>query len=59
VLDAVSMDGRERIREALDAYDAYTGDLDKNHLRPPREIPDPKQPANGGGNPVVLEPEGK
>jgi pilus assembly protein CpaC len=59
VIDAVSMDGRARIREALDAYDEYTGDLDKHHLIPPDEIPTPKKPANTGASSVVLEPEGK
>ena len=61
VLDSVSMDGRARIREALDAYDDYTGDLDKHHLTPRDEIPTPKKPAGGGssGSSVVLEPEGK
>jgi len=57
VLDAVSLDSRARIREALEAYDEYTGDLDQTHLRPKHEIPEPKKPAGKG--PVVLEPEGK
>jgi pilus assembly protein CpaC len=57
VLDAVSLDSRARIREALEAYDEYTGELDQLHLRPKNEIPEPKKPAGGG--PVVLEPEGK
>jgi len=57
VLDAVSLDSRARIREALEAYDEYTGELDQLHLRPKDEIPEPKKPA--GGSPVVLEPEGK
>jgi pilus assembly protein CpaC len=56
VLDAVSMDSRARIKEALEAYDEYTGELDKLHLRPNHEIPEPKKPTGGG---VVLEPEGK
>lgn len=60
VLDAVSMDSRSRIRDALDAYDDYTGDLDKNHLLPKKEIPVVKK-LSGSGNekPVVLQPEGK
>jgi pilus assembly protein CpaC len=57
VLDAVSLDSRARIREALEAYDEYTGELDQLHLRPKNEIPEPKKPAGGGT--VVLEPEGK
>ena len=57
VLDAVSLDSRARIREALEAYDEYTGELDQLHLRPKNEIPEPKKPT--GGSPVVLEPEGK
>jgi len=57
VLDAVSLDSRARIREALEAYDEYTGELDTLHLRPKNEIPEPKKPAASG--PVVLEPEGK
>ncbi|HKO89790.1 MAG TPA: hypothetical protein VJU61_01485 [Polyangiaceae bacterium] len=57
VLDAVSLDSRSRIREALEAYDEYTGDLDQLHLRPKNEIPEPKKPTGSGG--VVLEPEGK
>jgi pilus assembly protein CpaC len=59
VLDAVSMDGRARIREALDAYDEYTGDLDKHHLIAPDEVPTPKKPALKGPSSVVMEPEGK
>jgi len=57
VLDAVSLDSRARIREALEAFDEYTGDLEKVNLRPKNEIPEPKKPASG--SPVVLEPEGK
>lgn len=45
VIDAVSLDARGRIREALDAYDEYTGNLDENHLRPAGEVPDPKKGA--------------
>jgi pilus assembly protein CpaC len=61
VLDSVSMDSRTRIRDALDAYEDYTGDLDKHHLHAREEIPTPKKPAGGAssGSSVVLEPEGK
>ncbi len=59
VLDAVSLDSRARIREALDAYDEYTGDLAENHLRPPAEIPDAKRSPKPVGSGVVLEPETK
>ncbi len=57
VLDAVSQDSRTRIKEALDAYDEYTGDFDKARLRPVHEIPEPKK--GGAASSVVLEPEGK
>lgn len=57
VLDAVSLDARGRIREALDAYDDYTGDLKKNQLRPVGEVPDPKKPALRPS--TTLEPESK
>jgi pilus assembly protein CpaC len=59
VLDSVSMDARARIREALDDFEDYTGDLDKHHLMKPGEIPTPKKPASTGASSVVLEPEGK
>lgn len=57
VLDAVSLDSRARIREALDAYDEYTGDLAENHLRPRAEIPDAKRSPKSVGSGAVLEPE--
>jgi pilus assembly protein CpaC len=59
VLDAVSLDSRARIREALDAYDEYTGDLAERHLRPRAEIPDAKRSPKAVGNGAVLEPETK
>ncbi len=58
VLDAVSLDARGRIREALDAYDDYTGDLSKNHLRTPGEVPDPKRSGPRSGS-SALEPGGR
>ena len=58
VIDAVSLDARGRIREALDAYDDYTGDLDGNHLRAPGEVPDPKRGAARSGAPA-REPESR
>jgi pilus assembly protein CpaC len=59
VLDSVSMDARARIREALDDYEDYTGDIEKHHLIRHDEIPTPKKPASTGASSVVLEPEGK
>lgn len=54
VIDAVNLDSRARIREALDAFEAYTGDLDETHLRPHGEIPKPEKKKGG---PTVLEAE--
>jgi pilus assembly protein CpaC len=60
VLDAISLDGRTHIREALDAFDEYTGDIEKNSVRPLREIPEPKKPAGGkASGSVELKPETK
>lgn len=54
VIDAVNLDGRARIREALDAYEAYTGNLDEVRLRPWREIP---HPGDSGSVPGDAAPE--
>jgi pilus assembly protein CpaC len=56
VLDSVNLDSRARIREALDAYEDYTGNLDEVHLQPKNEIPKPEKKTSA---PVVLEPEAK
>lgn len=56
VLDSVNLDARNRIKEALDAYEEYTGDLEDNALRPSKEIPKPEKPKSSS---VVLEPEAK
>jgi pilus assembly protein CpaC len=37
VVDAVSMDARDRLRGAIEAFRAYDGDLDESPLAPPRE----------------------
>lgn len=56
VLDSVNLDSRARIHEALDAYEAYTGNLDEVYLQTKGDIPTPQRKTTA---PVVLEPEAK
>lgn len=58
VLDAVNLDSRARIKDALEAYDDYTGDIAGAKLPVGRTIPEPgRRPARPAG--VVPEPEVK